>query len=172
MPEQVTTSMKRILGLPIRRKRLTDAEYIEHVRKNVSHAKAFGKWLVSSAAILGLGCLWFLIYFTQSFVRCILASQPVAGFSVGVSVGLILGILCIGLAVQAAHLVQQAIRVWRVDRTSELLVKYHDLLVELSESKAVSATDGAGQGGEETESGSSAAVPEPLGHKHRTSTVA
>jgi hypothetical protein len=141
--------MDKFLGLPIRRKRLTDAEHVERIRKDVLRAKLLSKWLVLFAAILGICCLWLFIYFVQSFVQSVFANQPLIGFGLGLTVGLILGLLCVGLAIQVGHLLQQAIRVWKVDRTSELLVKYHDMLIELAQANVAKASDGAGQGGEE-----------------------
>lgn len=54
----------RILGLPIWRKRLTDAEYIERVRKNLR----VYRWLRVLYGVVGIGVVCILAFVIQSLV--------------------------------------------------------------------------------------------------------
>jgi hypothetical protein len=163
--------MDKFLGLPIRRKPITDAEHVERIRKNVSRAKLFGKWIVVfQAAVL---VAWVCIFIAFGHML-----QQMGNWAGGQGGNLALGglflgmLLGIGFGLPFLHAIEQfcnTLRMLKGDRTSELLIKYHDVLVELAKSDAAPASDEAGQGGEEVAS----AVPTPhcneLGNKHNTS---
>jgi len=128
--------LKNFLGLPFFRKPLSDAEIVEQARRDIKRWQRFGKWLLLSqtAIVIALGCFFFLlVHILDKMWRF---AGGVGNLALG---GLVVGLL-IGFAfgVPILHAVDEwgkTIGALKGDRTSVLLVKYHDALIELSRQK-------------------------------------
>ena len=138
--------MKKLFGLPITRKSLTDAEYVERVRKDIERVRRLGKWFALFAAVMAVAWVYLVIRCVQALAGGFLglpANQLFVGLAVGAAFGLGFGLI----ALKIGHFVAQAITMWKGDRTSQLLVKYHDALVGLARSeRPPEAPDQTGQG--------------------------
>ncbi len=121
--------MDRFLGLRFVRKPLTDVEYVERVRKDMLRFKRWGKWIVvfSAAGVLFWG--YILTLLVSAFVQ--LGGNGNL-FIMGLFAGLLIGMLFALPAWYAMEQFLQALKMLREDRMQELLVKYHDMLIEMA----------------------------------------
>lgn len=128
--------MDKFLGMPIwpKRKSLSDSEYVEVVRRSLRRSKGLGKWLaVFSAAG------WFAsVYLVFRLVLLDIGGPPGANaFAAALASGFVVGV-CLGWF--SGHLLGSLAKaigmaMLKEDRTSLLLVKYYDLLVEVLETQ-------------------------------------
>lgn len=118
----------RLFGLPIWRKRLTDAEYIEHVRKQLR----LYRWVRVLYGLIGIGtviiCIWIIRVILDMIVQVGVApaQQPIllGAVSIAIFVGFNVGWMIYG----AIHGSMMMIVDSRRDR---LLVECWDLLHQL-----------------------------------------
>jgi tetrahydromethanopterin S-methyltransferase subunit G len=125
--------MEKFLGLPIARKRLTDAEHIEKVRKRLEQSRRGRKWfaLMWGVSLVVVACMAFHLIFQVLFGRVgqMAGNQVGPGFVFGAVIGLLLG-AAVWRIVEPLMLAVSAIQ---EDRTRALLVKYYDMLVALKQ---------------------------------------
>jgi hypothetical protein len=135
--------MKTFLGLSLTSKPLTDSEVVERARKRIQRSRRYGKWLAllfEVAMVTAMACLAGFMSWAINFLIPNQAVGDLAG-------GILIGFLCGGLFVYFIQRLRHAIWVLQGDRNSELLVKYHDALIELARSKSPPAAPlEAGQG--------------------------
>jgi len=150
--------MNKFLGLPLVRKPLTDSEFVERARRDVKRWQHYGKWLLLFQTAIIIAWTYFIIFLVHML-------DKMGRFAGGQAGNLALGGLVVGLLVGFAFGVpiSRALDDWgktigalRGDRTSVLLVKYHDAIIELSRKKEdhteLSASESrAGQGRGEAE---------------------
>lgn len=140
--------MKNLIGIPARRKPLTDAEYVERVRKEERRCRSLTKWYALLVAVIGIAWLYLVIYSIEKLAQGLLGN-PANQLLVGYALGAIFGFISGAIAFKVAHLAVQAITVWKGDRKSQLLLRYHDHLCELAKQDETSRAiieDGAGEG--------------------------
>ena len=124
--------MEKFLGLPIVRKRLTDNEHVEKVRKLLERSRRGRKWfaLVWAISLVVVACMAFQLIFQVLFGRLaqMAGNQQVGpGFAFGAVIGIVFG----GIAWRAIEALVLAISAVQEERTRALLVKYYDMLVAL-----------------------------------------
>ena len=134
--------MDKFLGLPIVRKPLTDAEYVERARRDIQRWRRYGKWLALFQVAL-LALYGFILSSIASVLVKVGGNQIVGGLFLGIGLGM-------GFGVPILHSLHQFVNTFvmlKGDRTSQLLVKYHDALLELAYSEDdPTLADKAGEG--------------------------
>src|SRR5665648_128373 len=108
--------MDKFLGLPIVRKPLTDAEYVERVRKDLQRSQRWGKWIVvlSAAVVIFWGYIVSLL--VSAFVQL---GGNGNQFIFGLVAGLLIGMMFALPAWCAMEQFLQALKMLREDRTSQ-----------------------------------------------------
>jgi hypothetical protein len=120
--------MDKFLGMPIWPRPLTDAEHIARLRKDDQRRQRLGKWLVLAIAAVGV----LLIYFVGKVIDALWWLLPPGNQLVqGIALGAVIGLILAGAAAHVGHLIGLAIRTFTGDRTTVLLLKYHDMLMEM-----------------------------------------
>jgi hypothetical protein len=132
--------MQTFLGIPIARKRLTDAEYVERIRKNVDLSRRAGKWFALFGGIVAVVWVGLVIWFTQAMIAGFLGIPPVPLLQ-GLAIGGLFGLMFAFFAFKIAHFIVQAINMRKADRTETLLLKYYDAIVELARSERDSSAE-------------------------------
>jgi hypothetical protein len=134
----------KILGMQIRPKHMSDAEYVESVRKVVARSKALLVLYVCNAVLL-IGVNLGFWYVLQSL------REIWPGIDEGLYAGILVGVVAgIGLT-GAVSAIGSAIRYWCDGfRSERLMLKFHD---ELEATKAKL---------QQTDSGVSGSLPAPL----------
>jgi hypothetical protein len=115
----------RILGLPVWRKRLTDAEYIERVRKNLR----VHRWLRIVYGVIGIGIVCILALAIQFFVDFLWQwggqqAGPIVVFLGAILFGFNVGWMFMGFLHGAVMMIAES-------RHDRLLVECWDLLQQL-----------------------------------------
>jgi hypothetical protein len=115
----------RILGLPIWRKRLTDAEYIERVRKNLR----MQRWLRVICGVIGIGVVCILALAIQFFVDFLWQwggqqAGPIVVFLAAMLFGFNVGWMFMGFLHGAIMMIVES-------RRDRMLVECWDLLQQL-----------------------------------------
>ena len=90
--------MDKFLGLPLRRKPLTDAEYVARARKEITRWQRYGKWLLLLQALplIAWICLFGLVAQVCHRMGAMLGGQA-GNFALGgLFIGMLLG-LCFGV---------------------------------------------------------------------------
>jgi hypothetical protein len=134
-------AMKRILSRWGHRQ-LTDDEHVELARETLFAFRRYGylRAVRCVAAIIALGCL--LILAIWSF-HLLLGNQAVGGLGIGAAIGMAWGLAFVWSGYELVRTIENI----KGDRKLELLVKYHDALLELARSGAERpATSETGQG--------------------------
>ena len=128
--------MKKFLGLPIFRKPLSDAEIVEQTRREMKRTQHYGKHLlaIQTATII----MWAIFLYLAIDMLKILENTPLKMPSgVCIMIGMTIGVVFSGSLCNCA----QTIRNLRGDRTSLLLVKYHDALTAINRQEDSLATN-------------------------------
>lgn len=125
--------MKTFLGLPFFRKQLSDAEIVEKTRREIERWQRYGKWLLffQTVVIIAWVCLFYVIVKLLADLGGWAGGQGVNLALGGLVIGLVFGL---GFGVQFLHALEEwgkSIAALKGDRTSVLLVKYHDTLNEI-----------------------------------------
>jgi fumarate reductase subunit D len=120
-------AVEKFLGLPIREKPLTDSEYVGRIRRRCARSRGVGKWLLLLSAVLGIGTLYLACEILPVLLQIAGLQVPI-GLAIGGAIGVMLGFV----AQHLGGMVRAALIVFKGDRTAELLLKYHDALVELA----------------------------------------
>jgi len=115
----------RILGLPIWRRRLTDAEYVERARKNLR----MYRWARVFYGVAGIGSLCILVFTIQFFVDFLWQwggqqAGPIVVFVAAIPFGFNVGWMFTGFLHGAIMLINES-------RRDRLLVESWDLLQQL-----------------------------------------
>jgi hypothetical protein len=140
-------SQRRLLGMRVLSKRLTNYEYVERIRT----LDARGRRIFPFLAVILCGALAIL------FCHCIRQGLRIGGkqFFWGFAGGIVPGVAFGSLILFAVHYYANMILALKRDRSAELLVKYHDILVDLARSEHQSSPPAqaeqgrAGEGGTE-----------------------
>jgi hypothetical protein len=124
-------SQQKFFGLPIISRRKTDAEFVERMRKNEASARRFvGCFFVPLNIMLFVACLCMTFYFAW---KCV--AQGGIQFLLPMAGGILAGIVIGFSLLVTAHYYMNMIHSLRKDRAEELLVRYHDMLLELAHSE-------------------------------------
>ena len=117
-----------ILGMRLCRRRSTDAEYVESVRKAVMHSK----WMAvvyGASAVLFFGASLGISYLVLRLVSELTPAEPgVDAVGPGLAVGLIFGALTGCLFVQGGSSFIQMLAIKQGQRTERLMLQFHDEL--------------------------------------------
>jgi hypothetical protein len=122
--------MEKFLGLPLTCKPLTDTEHVERARKDLRRWRRYGKWLAAFQVAVLVGYIYLLTLIGSTLVK-LAGNQVVGGLCLGIMIGMGFGIPILHVLQQFVH----TIGMMKGDRTVELLVKYHDALLELARSQ-------------------------------------
>lgn len=108
------------------KQKLTEEEFIEKIRKNVLRQRRWGKWLAVFHLIIGT--VWFALGISLIVLcfRIFNNNQQNNLVVMAISLGFLLGIFLGQIFYQSGHHIVQGITSFGADRTSELLIKYHD----------------------------------------------
>ena len=129
--------MGKFLGLSLFPEPLSDSEYVEQVRRDLLRNQRYGKWLTMFWMTLFVVWTGFLIWIIIIGMGLLGNQNP---FALGVTFG-----ICIGgaMAVPIVEILRQVFSSYtalRDSRASELLVKYHDALLQLGQADCENAT--------------------------------
>lgn len=118
----------RLFGLLIWRKRLTDAEYVERIRKNLRRAR----WARYFSAAVAVGAALFVLWMIDTFMK-MLANPPLPALQQNLVFGVFALAVFFGLVVgfYLVSVVETAMRAIVEDRTNQLLVDCWDALDRL-----------------------------------------
>jgi hypothetical protein len=136
--------MKKFFGLPLFRKPLSDAEYVEKLRKDLDKVQRYGVWLVLLYALL-VGAWLYLLCNIGKFLNHMAdlfgnqgGNFMLAGFFLGMMLGLSFGIAFL----HAAKQLVDTFVLWRNgDRAKKLILKYYDALANLALSQKTDSSD-------------------------------
>ena len=135
--------MDKFLGLPIVRKPLTDSQCVERARKDIKRFKRYGIWLLPLSFIPLI-----ILGFVTDKVRIVLvnAGGNQGAFWGGILIGIVCGLPLGIVFFQFLDFFLKTIGLVQGDRSSELLVKYHDMLAELAHAEDKPPPNEAEQG--------------------------
>lgn len=124
--------MESFFGIRLRSKPLNDVEYVEHVRATLEKYKRLSKWVACGRMIgvlVFVGVAVFLLNVLMQFGLMQMFNQVFAGFALGLFFG-----LNVAMSLSMALFeFREAIDALQGDRSGELMLRYHDALVELGQ---------------------------------------
>lgn len=110
--------------ITLRRKRLSDEEYINRLRRSIDRLERFGVWLVLLNGAFLVAIVWMLQKIGRVFAQLVQPGiMPWAGL--GFLTGALFGLMCSSMAYGAIHGIVSVMHGCRAER---LLVKYHDAI--------------------------------------------
>ena len=125
-----------ILGMRLCRRRSTDAEYVESIRRAVMHSK----WMVAlygALTVLYFGGSVGLSYLVLRLMSELVTAESVMDdASAGAAVGLVFGALAGYFFVQGGSSFLQLLTIKQGQRTERLMLKFHDELRRREDSGA------------------------------------
>jgi hypothetical protein len=102
--------------------RVSDAEYIERLRRSLAKFQRFRRWLILGYAVLTVGFIGALVIIV-ALLRAIFQQNNLPDALVGLAIGFVFGFMLGSVALKLGHGLATTI----LDRRAErLLVKYHD----------------------------------------------
>jgi hypothetical protein len=124
--------MEKLLGITIYKK-LTDAEFVEKQRKNLDLSKRFA-WIY----IIVVGAFCILIpkfyHLFQDLIQNLPDDAKKLAWS-GFYLGIVMGLILSSFVFKAAESIIRGFNILNFNRSTRLLIKYHDLLVQMGKEK-------------------------------------
>lgn len=111
------------------RKPVSDGEYVERIRRGVAHFERWRRWEIGFYAALSVA--WFAALVTLGWTQFL--KRQIQGLPLGVGIGIIVGSLTGLTTIKLAHGLIFALVSSR--RTEKLLLRYHDALAALAETR-------------------------------------
>jgi hypothetical protein len=156
--ETLDDAMKTLLGLPFRRKELSDAKYIERLQQDFHRGRRTGIWFMAHALAIMTSLIVGIVLFAQvalwiadANVNAALNRKPNVNLEAATEliVGILLGVFAGHIMKKGREMLRQADSLLKGDRTVAILLKYHDAIVEImeSENRSDAQQGGEGQGG-------------------------
>jgi hypothetical protein len=136
-------SQKKLLGLPVISRRPTDAEYVERMRAADTRGRRLASRLFVPFVITSFGVWVCMLCF------CVWRGVGPGGnqFLLALAGGIVAGAIFGLLVLVTAHYYVDLLFTLKRNRTAELLVMYHDMLVDLARAESQSLlAEEAGQG--------------------------
>lgn len=128
------------LGLPWRRKRLSDVELVEKARRDVARLQRIGKWLTAFNVVVGLALLGMAGMMAELTYKIIVDLAPGNALVVpgqvmvsGMVMAFVFGVFFAGMIGQFAERLKASMLLLGDQRKNQLLVQYHDRLQALGE---------------------------------------
>ncbi len=137
---------RKFLGLPLMRKAMTDSEYVEKMRRSLEKCRRYGKWFITLTTLVSLFVLYGICRIGWVFqgLGGVGGNRFIIGYFAGLVVGTIAGFALLRTIISHQQMIMALLR----DRTSELAVRYHDLLLAVAREEVTTLSpEQAGQGG-------------------------